>query len=71
MKDYCVSCERKKEGLIDDETGWFRCFKCAEQSENAIRNDLQRDYDWFNSLNDEQQSEVRSEYALAGVRDFP
>jgi len=74
-KDYCFHCDKLKEGYYDDDpevgSGWFYCFKCGDASEKAIRNDIQRDYDWYNSLNPEQQAEVKSEYRLAGVKDFP
>lgn len=75
MKDYCYSCDKKKEGSIDDDpelgNGNFYCFKCANDMERSWRADIQRDYDWYNSLDDEQKAEVKCEYALAGVKDFP
>jgi len=75
LKDYCVRCDKLKEGYYDNDqeigTGWFYCFQCGNNMEQAIAQDLQRDYDWFNSLNDEQKAEVRLEYNLAGVKDFP
>lgn len=61
----------KKEGEKDPETGWFYCFRCADNRERAIQADLQRDYDWYNSLDEERKAEVKSEYRLAGVYDFP
>lgn len=75
MRDYCSSCDKKKEGSIDDDpeygNGNFYCFKCAERMEKHCRSEVQRDYDWYNSLDDEQKAEVKMEYALAGVKDFP
>lgn len=75
MKDYCTRCDLKKEGFYDNDpdtgTGWFWCFKCWEIHEEGIRKDLQRDYDWYNSLPPEQQAEVKSEYRQHGVYDFP
>jgi len=75
MKDYCYSCDKKKEGYLDDDpelgNGNFYCFKCGDDMDRAWRADVQRDYDWYNSLDDEQKAEVKSEYRLAGVKDFP
>jgi len=63
-KDVCSKCGKKKEGIYDYEIGWFYCFSCDYAKERAIADDLQRDYDYYDSLTPEQKGEFNAEKRL-------
>ena len=67
-KEYCTSCDKLKE-CFNNELGNPECDKCQESKNVAINAEMQKDRDNFNSLNAEQQAEIKSEYALYGVDD--
>ena len=71
MKDYCVSCEMKKEGFIDEFSGWFKCNRCHKYQEEQLAFEQQKEQEYFHSLSSEEQAEIKSEFALAGVLDAP
>ncbi len=74
MKDYCVSCDKLKEGECDNDpetgTGWFHCNDCWEMQQKSLAYEDEQEYNSFKDLHPEAQAEIRSEYALAHV-DFP
>ena len=74
MKDYCVRCDKKKEGDYDNDpetgTGDFICNKCWEIMQKSLDYEAKQEYENFKSLHPEAQAEIRSEYAMARV-DFP
>jgi hypothetical protein len=71
MIDWCVSCDKKKEGYIDDDpeygTGWFRCVKCSTDMEMDVARELDEEYEYLNSLPDEEKAEIKSEMEIHHV----
>ena len=70
MKDWCVRCDKKREGDYDEDTDWFVCNKCYEIRERHLAYEEEQEHKSFNQLHPEVQAEIRFEYAMDGV-DFP